>query len=116
VPGGFNAAFAHWWWSHVPRQLIPQFLKTLHGRLTAGARVLFVDQLPSAGAPVNQRVESSGDTTEERMAAGGRVFRVVKNFPGRDGVIEALAGLATDIAYREFPEECSWSVTYRVTG
>jgi hypothetical protein len=40
----------------------------------------------------------------------------VKNFPTRDGVSDALAGLATGVEYREFPDECSWSVSYRVAG
>jgi len=114
VRGGFNGACAVWWWSHIPKRLLPRFLGTLHGRLQPAARVLFVDQLPSAYTQKDQQVEASGDTTEVRQLSGGRAFRVVKNFPGRDGVAEALAGLATDVEYRELPEECSWSVTYRV--
>jgi hypothetical protein len=31
-----------------------------------------------------------------------------------NGIIEALAGLATNIEYREFPDESSWWATYRV--
>jgi SAM-dependent methyltransferase len=116
VPCGFNAACAVWWWSHIPKRLLPGFLATLHGRLVPGARVLLVDQLPSAYAPKDQRIDANGDTTEVRQVSGGRAFRVVKNFPTRDGVSEALAGLATGIEYREFPEECSWNVSYRVTG
>jgi demethylmenaquinone methyltransferase/2-methoxy-6-polyprenyl-1,4-benzoquinol methylase len=116
VRGGFEAACAVWWWSHVPKRLIPRFLATLHGKLRPGARVLFVDQLPSAYPPKDQRVDASGDTTELRQVSGGRAFRVVKNFPTRDGVSDALAGLATGVEYREFPDECSWSVSYRVAG
>jgi len=115
VRDGFNAACAVWWWSHVPKRLLPRFLATLHSRLQPGSRVLFVDQLPSAYAPKDRQVDASRDTTEVRQLAGGRAFRIVKNFPGRDGVVEALASLATDIEYHEFPEECSWSVTYRVS-
>ena len=114
VPSGFNAACAVWWWSHVPKRLLPRFLAALHSKLRPGVRVLFVDQLPSAYAPRDQRIDAAGDTTEVRQLSGGRTFRVVKNFPGRSGTTAALAGLATDIEYREFPEECSWSVTYRV--
>jgi len=116
VRGGFNAGFAVWWWSHIPKRLIPRLLATLHGRLQPGARVLFVDQLPSAYAPKDQRIDASGDATEVRQVSGGRAFRVVKNFPTREGVLDALAGLATGIDYHAFPDECSWSVSYRVAG
>jgi len=116
VRGGFNAACAVWWWSYVPKRLIQRFLATLHSRLQPGARVLFVDQLPSAYAPEDQRIDASGDTTEERRAPGGRVYRVVKNFPTEGDVMHALADVATDIEYREFTDECSWSVSYRVAG
>jgi ubiquinone/menaquinone biosynthesis C-methylase UbiE len=114
VRGGFNAAYAIWWWSHIPKRLLPQFLATLHSRLQPGARVLFVDQLPSAYVPKDQRVDASGDTTEVRQVSGGRTFHVVKNLPTRADVMCALSALATDIEYREFPDECSWSVSYRV--
>lgn len=76
--------------------------------------MLFVDQLPGAYAPHDQRTDAGGDTTKTRQLSGGRAFRVVRNFPGRDGVTEALAGFATGIEYLEFPEECRWSVTCRV--
>jgi len=114
VPGGFTAAFAHWWWSHIPKRLVPQFLATLHGRLAPDARVLFVDQLPSAYVRVNPGVDAEGNTTEERTVSDGRTFRIVKNFPTREEVLAALAARATDVEYREFPGERSWSVCYLV--
>jgi demethylmenaquinone methyltransferase/2-methoxy-6-polyprenyl-1,4-benzoquinol methylase len=116
VPRGFNAAFGHWWWSHMPRRLIPQFLTTLHSRLSSGARVLFVDQLPSAYSRVNPGLDGDGNMTEERTVSNGRRFRIVKNFPSREEVLAAVAARATDVEYREFPDECSWSVSYRVAG
>jgi len=114
VPCGFTAAFAHWWWSHVPKRLIPHFLATLHGKLAPDARVLLVDQLPSAYERVNPGVDADGNTTEERTVSNGRRFRIVKNFPAQEDVLAALAGSAAGIEYREFPDECSWSVCYRV--
>jgi SAM-dependent methyltransferase len=116
VRSGFSAACAVWWWSHVPKRLLPLFVGALHSRLRPSARVLFVDQLPNAYTPKDQRVDANGDTTEVRQLSDGRSFRVVKNFPARDGVLGALAGLATGIEYREFHEESSWSVSYRVIG
>jgi protein-L-isoaspartate O-methyltransferase len=116
VPSGFNGAFAVWWWSHVPKRLLPQFLATLHSKLRPGARVLFVDQVPGAYEPKGQRVDAGGDTTEERVVSDGLVFRIVKNFPTCDEVLAALGGVATDIEFREFPDEKSWNVSYLVAG
>jgi ubiquinone/menaquinone biosynthesis C-methylase UbiE len=114
VPRGFTAAFAHWWWSHVPKRLIPRFLAALYRKLAPDARVLFVDQLPGAYGRVNPGIDAEGNTTEERTVSDGRTFRIVKNFPTRNEVLAALAPLATDVDYREFPDECSWSVCFRV--
>lgn len=116
VAGGFTGAFAIWWWSHVPKRLLPQFLATLHTKLQPGARVLFVDQVPGAYVPKGERLDADGDRTEERIVSGGRRFRIVKNFPTRDEVLAALAGAGTEIEYRGFPDERSWSVSYRVAG
>lgn len=41
--GVFDAAFVGFWFSHVPRSRVPQFLKSLHQRLHPGAKVLVVD-------------------------------------------------------------------------
>ena len=115
VPGGFNAALAIWWWSHMPRSRIGDFLSALHGKLTPGATVLFVDQLPAAfeeGATAY--VNADGDRMEERILHDGRKFDVVKNFPSQAEVIGCLGDVAEDIRYHRLPEELSWSVSYKV--
>ena len=38
-PGRFDAAFAGFWWSHVPRRRIAAFLASLRARLEPGARL-----------------------------------------------------------------------------
>jgi ubiquinone/menaquinone biosynthesis C-methylase UbiE len=45
IEGPFTGAFSVDWWSHIPRSRIPEFLQTLHGKLSAGARVVFIDTL-----------------------------------------------------------------------
>ena len=42
--GRFDAALAVFWWSHVPRQRIDEFLASLHGCLECGARVVLHGQ------------------------------------------------------------------------
>ena len=47
LPATYSAAFAADWWSHMPKQRIPVFLRALHGRLLPGSRVIIVDMLPA---------------------------------------------------------------------
>jgi SAM-dependent methyltransferase len=110
VPGSFSAAFAHWWWSHIPRECLSDFLATLHGKLESGALVLFVDQLLFSGHI--RRKDADGNTIELRSLPDGRTFEIVKNFPSEGDVRNALAGIADNVKYTERPGEGSWSVTY----
>ena len=75
--GSFDAALAIFWWSHVPRQRIAEFLVSLHARLEPGARVLLMDNLYVEGSstPVSE-VDPRGDTYQQRGKD-----RVLKNFP-----------------------------------
>jgi protein-L-isoaspartate O-methyltransferase len=110
VPTGYSAAFAHWWWSHVPVERLGAFLNALHSRLLPGAFVLFVDQLPYGGHV--RRTDENGNTVEQRSLPDGRVFEIVKNFPTEESIRNALAGIADNIQYVERPDEKSWNVTY----
>jgi protein-L-isoaspartate O-methyltransferase len=109
VPGGFDAALGIWWWSHVPRQKLWDFLNALHHKLTLGALVMFVDQLPYDGFIRKQ--DKKGNILEQRILQDGRACMIVKNFPTEQEVVDALDGFAEDIRYLERPEEQSWEVT-----
>jgi len=110
VPTGFTAALGIWWWSHVPREQITAFLAALHSKLVPGAFVLFVDQLPYGGHV--RRQDAGGNTLEQRPLPDGRSFEIVKNFPTKDDVRNALAGISDSVQYNQRPDEKSWSVTY----
>jgi ubiquinone/menaquinone biosynthesis C-methylase UbiE len=96
--GSFDAAFAGFWWSHVPRERIADFLRSLHARLEPGARVVFVDNLYVDGnsTPVCE-VDAHGNTYQLRTLADGSSFHVMKNFPGKD---ELKALLPHSVHYR----------------
>ena len=116
--GTFTAAFAVWWWSHVPRSRVRQFLQSLHRRLIPGALVLFSDQLeydiPRVDGMATQRHENSdGDTIERRVLSDGQEYDIVKNFPTEQELAAALSGFGTGIQYREWPGEKHWELTYK---
>jgi ubiquinone/menaquinone biosynthesis C-methylase UbiE len=91
--GSFDAAFAGFWWSHVPRQRIAEFTASLHARLQPGARVLLLDNLYVEGnsSPISE-VDAQGNTYQLRTLADGSAFRVMKNFPSRDELQALLPG------------------------
>src|SRR6185503_8315199 len=62
VAGSFSAAFAGFWWSHIPRDRIGAWLDALHGRIGAGARVVLVDNryVEGSSTPV-ARVDGAGN-------------------------------------------------------
>jgi len=114
IPGGFTAAFAVWWWSHIPNQRIRSFLSTLHTKLKPGALVLFVDRLPYEAQ--ERRIDSHGNSLETRTLSDGRTFEIVKNFPTEKEIRSVLAEFAGEIGYTQRPEEKSWSLRYRTIG
>ena len=117
VPGTFTAAFAVWWWSHIPKSRVRVFLLSLHRRLIPGAFVLFVDQLEYevsslSGLAAQRHQDSDGNIIEQRVLSDGRDYNIVKNFPMEQELVAALSGLAADIQYRERSEEKHWELTY----
>ena len=114
IGGRFTAGFAGFWWSHVPRQDLPQFLGPFHRRLGSGARVVLCDNRYAEGSstPVS-RTDPAGNTYQRRLLRNGAEYEVLKNFPspGELDRILALHG-ATDIALTELTYY--WCVTYRV--
>lgn len=116
--GTFTAAFAVWWWSHIPWSRLGEFLRSLHRRLIPGAPVLFSDQLeydvPRIDGMATQRHEdSNGDTIERRVLSNGQEYDIVKNFPTEQELVAAVSGFGTDIQYREWPGEKHWELTYK---
>ena len=80
--GRFDAALAVFWWSHVPRERIGEFLASLHARLEPGARVVLMDNcfVEGSSTPVSE-IDALGNTYQLRRLGDGSRIRVLKNFP-----------------------------------
>ena len=107
--GRFDAAYAGFWWSHVPRERIGEFLRSLHARLDPGARVVFMDNRYVEGnsTPI-AATDAAGNTYQDRRLANGSVTRIVKNFPGAD---ELRGHFGASLVYEEL--EYYWLAEYR---
>jgi SAM-dependent methyltransferase len=106
--GRFDAAFAGFWWSHVPRERLKDFIASLNARLEPGATVLLLDNLYVEGnsTPISE-VDAAGNTYQLRALADGSRFRVLKNFPTKD----ELRALIPGVRYRAL--QYHWLAQYQ---
>jgi SAM-dependent methyltransferase len=107
--GHFDAAFAGFWWSHVPRERIAEFVRSLHSRLEPDARVLLLDNRYVEGNSTPLvATDAAGNTYQDRRLADGSVTRIVKNFPTGDDLRRCLS---PDLTYQEL--DYYWLAEYR---
>jgi ubiquinone/menaquinone biosynthesis C-methylase UbiE len=111
--GRFDAAFAGFWWSHVPRGRLDEFLASLHARLERGARVLLLDNLYVEGnsTPVAE-IDKAGNTYQLRTLGDGSRVRVLKNFVSQAELRERLAPCAASFSFEAL--QYYWLAEYRL--
>jgi demethylmenaquinone methyltransferase/2-methoxy-6-polyprenyl-1,4-benzoquinol methylase len=106
----FSAAYAGFWWSHVPLSRLHAFLRGLHDRLEPGAVVAFMDNryVEGSSTPLSRR-DNEGNTYQTRRLADGSTHEVLKNFPTPQELREHL-GAETQITEYEY----YWVASYRI--
>jgi ubiquinone/menaquinone biosynthesis C-methylase UbiE len=111
APASCDAAFAGFWWSHVPRARIAAFVHGLHAALQPGAKVVLIDNrfVPGSSTPIAER-DAEGNTYQARPLANGSVHRILKNFPTREELSASVAGVAQDLRYHAW--EHYWALEY----
>jgi SAM-dependent methyltransferase len=112
--GRFDAAFAGFWFSHVPRERRHEFLHGLNLALAPGARVVLLDNLFVDGSSsALSEQDAGGNTYQSRRLGDGSTHRVLKNFPG-EAELRALAdsGLGESAAFTSW--QYYWAFEYLV--
>lgn len=109
--GKFTAGFSGFWWSHIPRARLADFLRGFHQRLSPGAKVLFIDNrfVEGSSTPIS-RTDAEGNTYQTRRLASGATYEVLKNFPDESELRCAVMEAATGVQIR-----CSryyWALSY----
>jgi len=108
-----NSAFHGFWWSHIPRQRIPDFLSVLHGKLRPGSKVVMIDNLFVEGSstPISRR-DDAGNTYQLRRLKDGSIHEVLKNFPSETMLREDLRGGGRHLRFRTF--RYYWMAEYEI--
>jgi len=94
----FGAGFAGFWWSHVPKHRLGDFLTGFCRRLAPDALFVFVDNryVPGSSTPIS-RTDENGDTFQIRKLVDGSTHEVLKNFPSPEELKAAVAGRVSSV-------------------
>jgi demethylmenaquinone methyltransferase/2-methoxy-6-polyprenyl-1,4-benzoquinol methylase len=109
----YDAAFAGFWFSHVPLARQQEFLLGLNNTLRSGARVVMLDNLYVEGnsTPLTEP-DSEGNTYQSRNLVDGSVYRVLKNYPTELALCELVAPFSVQPTYTEW--KYYWAFEYVV--
>lgn len=101
-PGRFDCGYAMFWWSHVPKARLADFLRGFTACLAPESVLLFVDNryVEGSSTPI-ARTDSAGDCHQQRTLADGSRYEVLKNFPGAEEIRAALEPFCTRIEVTE---------------
>jgi demethylmenaquinone methyltransferase/2-methoxy-6-polyprenyl-1,4-benzoquinol methylase len=111
-PERFGACFAGFWWSHVPKRLLADFLDGVHRHLAPGACVAFLDNryVQGSSTPL-ARTDAEGNTYQVRRLADGSEHEVLKNFPTAAEIEKLLGARGREFAWHAL--DYYWYCSYR---
>lgn len=109
--GPFDAAFAGFWFSHVPKARRSEFLLGLAACLEPGARVVLLDNryVEGSSTPLSAQ-DAEGNSYQTRRLDDGSTHEVLKNFPSEAELQELVAGLGERAAFTAW--EYYWAFEY----
>ena len=109
---GFNASLAAFWWSHISRAKVREFLAGLHRALAPGAKVVFMDNVYAEGSStLVSRTDEQSNSYQTRQLSDGSIHEVLKNFWTQPELAGTVEGLATDLRIEFW--QYHWIMSYR---
>ena len=114
VTGKFDAGLANFWFSHIPKSRIEEFLSGFHNKLERPATVFMADNhyVPGIGGQLITKLGIE-DTFKLREEADGSKHEVLKNYYDRETLERLFSPQASDLKIHEM--RYFWSVQYMVT-
>ena len=99
IEAGFSAGFSGFWWSHIPKEKVQDFLKIFHSKLRHGAPVVFIDNIyvERNSTPIFRK-DNEGNTYQIRKLEDGSEHEVLKNFPSDQELHETLSSFTSDLS------------------
>ncbi|KAB7767245.1 class I SAM-dependent methyltransferase [Xanthomonas maliensis] len=108
----YDAVVFAFWISHVPRELLPQFLHQVAGALHVGGKFFFVDNLPKPEARSPHVVGVEGQLMQRRLR-NGKVSTIVKNYYTTSELHAACSAAGLEVAIGQTPTFFQYGVGVR---
>ena len=111
IPEGFDGVFMGFWWSHIPKQDISDYLVSLYTGCAEKIRVVMVDNLFVEGSstPIH-RTDDHGNGYQIRGLTDGSHHEVLKNFPDENEIRSSLSTVTDTVMY--WSNQYYWMVEY----
>lgn len=97
----FDGLFGGFIWSHILLQDIDKLLSILKDQIIETGDIVFIDSKQVNGSAHDKkkttRVDEFGNTYQTRKLANGTTHEVLKNFPGKEFLIDKLSKISSDI-------------------
>lgn len=111
LPYDFDAAFAGFWLSHVPKQVLPQFIEQLNHSLKPRSKVLFLDNLFVHGSSSDiVHTDEFGNTYQNRKLVDGTQHQIIKNFLSEEELRDTLQLKGDQLVYHKW--DYFWALEY----
>ncbi|MCI0597054.1 MAG: class I SAM-dependent methyltransferase [candidate division Zixibacteria bacterium] len=112
LTGRFTAGLVAFWWSHLKKSEIAEFLRHFHQALAPDAKVVFMDNnyVPGSSFPIS-RTDDEGNTYQLRTLENGTEYEVLKNFPTESELRQVVDGFTKNIHF--FNLTHYWLLSYR---
>lgn len=109
----FDFGLANFWFSHIPKNKIDDFLEGFHKKLKQGARVFMADNVFVKGRGGDLIIkENSEDTYKLRELSDGSKHEVLKNYYSYNELHEIFEPITEDLNI--FVGKSFWYVNYTV--
>lgn len=113
-----SACLMGFWWSHMPRERIAEFLRVVHSKLRPGATVVIMDnRYVERSSTAISRTDEHGNTYQSRRlknSGDDSNYEVLKNFPTKEELFQAIEPYGAQVHFDEL--RYYWILRYELRG
>lgn len=113
IQGNFSAGFAGFWWSHISKSKLKQFITLFHSKVQPNALIIFIDNRHVKRSSTSiSRMDIHGNTYQIRKLEDGREYEILKNFPTKKEIRDILENKVKNLKIQFL--KYFWIVSYNI--